>query len=556
MNGESGQKSAGPGQPRAHQGRQPPSGDFQLRDGKPPGTSDGIDSGAVRQASSRTEFPVEPADDNTTPNEIQGIQSRLVSRLLRWLLALMKYRRPLLAGLVAVALLGFAYGTFLWFGLVSTKQELAHTEKRLDEAVAMSQSAEERLGRADQALLDAIAGLEESQRIGLARLNELIDQEVNRLSEAAEQQKAALTQEISLADQRLSVEAHNRLVEIREEFSKNLANEYEEIRNREQRLVARLSSQIAAVKYEAQAFRRIFQEARQAIVFIRTEYQVYFNNIGRTETFTSFGTGFFIAENGLGMTAQHVLAPWQYDKQLLMFMEMGIATVLENSPRASFWLFDSVVFEEDGQPPKYLSETAYHTGPGANRAKVLYSAEYEEVIEHLNSPFGVIPVRVPKLGGGDVAVFQLLDFNRGFRFLTLADSAEPQALDEVMVIGYPLSRLQNGVAAPQPSRGRVRRESREVLELDSPIHPGNSGGPVLNLEGEVIGLASAILGSPVYGVAVKATDLRKSLHKVRNTIKTLQQRLTEAGCDPGAVDGILGRRTWLAERCLAEKSAR
>ncbi len=157
---------------------------------------------------------------------------------------------------------------------------------------------------------------------------------------------------------------------------------------------------------------------------------------------------------------------------------------------------------------------------------------------------------MPKFGKSDLVVFQVLDFSRRFPHVQLpGKGAGVTALDEIMVIGYPLSRLRNGVAAPQPSRGRVRRVGHDILELDSPLHPGNSGGPILDRHGRAIGLASAILDSPVYGIAVKGEDLRAAWSSIRVSIREEQVRLKALGCNPGPLDGIPGRRTWEARRC-------
>jgi len=72
-----------------------------------------------------------------------------------------------------------------------------------------------------------------------------------------------------------------------------------------------------------------------------------------------------------------------------------------------------------------------------------------------------------------------------------AQAAEP--LDEALAVGYPFSRLEDGVSAPQGVTGFVRRVTENVLELDTALNPGLSGGPILNLDGDVIGMAIGVL---------------------------------------------------------------
>jgi serine protease Do len=42
--------------------------------------------------------------------------------------------------------------------------------------------------------------------------------------------------------------------------------------------------------------------------------------------------------------------------------------------------------------------------------------------------------------------------------------------------------------------GENQRVYSDFLQIDAPINPGNSGGPVVNIQGEMIGVATAIIG--------------------------------------------------------------
>jgi S1-C subfamily serine protease len=121
----------------------------------------------------------------------------------------------------------------------------------------------------------------------------------------------------------------------------------------------------------------------------------------------------------------------------------------------------------------------------------------------------------------------------------------------VMVVGYPLSRLQDGRAVPQAAAGRVRRAGGEMLELDAALHPGNSGGPVLGLDGRVVGMASAILDSPVYGLALPEPELEAARQAAQQSTLAQQRHLRALGCYAGPMDGVPGSATLAALPCSA-----
>jgi serine protease Do len=82
-------------------------------------------------------------------------------------------------------------------------------------------------------------------------------------------------------------------------------------------------------------------------------------------------------------------------------------------------------------------------------------------------------------------------------FVTFADSDQVQVGQWVVAIGQPRNLAQSvtqGIISAKHRRGITDPGSyQDFLQTDAAINPGNSGGPLLNLQGQVVGVNSAIL---------------------------------------------------------------
>ena len=104
--------------------------------------------------------------------------------------------------------------------------------------------------------------------------------------------------------------------------------------------------------------------------------------------------------------------------------------------------------------------------------------------------------------------------------LRLGDSGKLDVGDYVVAIGNPFNLGQtvtNGIISAT-DRPLGRGDSRRFLQTDAPINPGNSGGPLIDLNGDVVGINSALFspsqseaaaGNVGIGFAIPSNDVKR-----------------------------------------------
>ena len=114
--------------------------------------------------------------------------------------------------------------------------------------------------------------------------------------------------------------------------------------------------------------------------------------------------------------------------------------------------------------------------------------------------------------------------------LVLADSDEVKPGQLAVAIGSPFRNFNSITVGVVSGTGRgpvseLRRPIPDMIQTDAPLNPGNSGGPLLNSAGQVIGVNSAVRTPSFSGL----DDFRIGFAVPSNTVKTLMPYLLIAG---------------------------
>lgn len=114
----------------------------------------------------------------------------------------------------------------------------------------------------------------------------------------------------------------------------------------------------------------------------------------------------------------------------------------------------------------------------------------------------------------DVAVLKVE--GRDLTAVDLGSSGDLMIGETVIALGNPLGLSNTVTTGVLSARGRTvpaetgERLFTDFLQTDASINPGNSGGPLVNLDGEVIGINTAIVaGAEGIGFAIPADRVRR-----------------------------------------------
>jgi serine protease Do len=112
----------------------------------------------------------------------------------------------------------------------------------------------------------------------------------------------------------------------------------------------------------------------------------------------------------------------------------------------------------------------------------------------------------------DLAVLKI-DAREALPVAPMGNSTDLRVGDWVVAIGNPFGLSHTVTAGIVSAKGRVIGAGPydDFIQIDAPINPGNSGGPLFNMQGEMVGINTAIISSGQgIGFAIPI-DLAKSL---------------------------------------------
>jgi S1-C subfamily serine protease len=243
-----------------------------------------------------------------------------------------------------------------------------------------------------------------------------------------------------------------------------------------------------------------------SIAFLLVEYWLEIDNEKMYRNMAE-GTAFLVDSEGYMLTSRHVVCPWLEDTNLLAtvyhFIEM------EKTPELKYRIFlwfegarafnrVSRLIESPDLTDVYFIENAYST-------------ESEPRLSIAGVPKPPVHTRqvITAPLKDDFAVIKIDSVPKGLQPLPLdlkLDSKNVPKLSRLITIGFPLgSRTQADTVNASVTGGNVRRSFENVIQVDASLYGGNSGGPIIDARGKVIGIAAGVAMDIAQGLMPTAT---------------------------------------------------
>ncbi|HEY8486717.1 MAG TPA: trypsin-like peptidase domain-containing protein [Limnochordales bacterium] len=202
----------------------------------------------------------------------------------------------------------------------------------------------------------------------------------------------------------------------------------------------------------------IAERISPAVVFVRVEFprsqrvprdpffEFWFGPLPSPGQPPSAGTGFIISEDGYVLTNQHVVGQPNQGQRIMVKLSV---------PNFS------------GEVPAQLVGSSF---------------SLDLAVLKIEKPRGVDRLPVAPLGDSDRT--------RPGEWVIAIGNPYGEQLEHTVTVGV-VSAKGRRIRAFDQESGRVR-EYENLLQTDAAINPGNSGGPLVNINGEVIGINTAV----------------------------------------------------------------
>ncbi len=130
----------------------------------------------------------------------------------------------------------------------------------------------------------------------------------------------------------------------------------------------------------------------------------------------------------------------------------------------------------------------------------------------------------------DIAFLKINNPPENLQPAILGNSSKVQVGDNVVAIGNALGQFQNSVTSgiisghgrtiqAGDSSSTTNEDLQDLFQTDAAINPGNSGGPLININGEVIGINTALAsnGAQNIGFSIPINDVEGLIKSVLST---------------------------------------
>jgi serine protease Do len=127
----------------------------------------------------------------------------------------------------------------------------------------------------------------------------------------------------------------------------------------------------------------------------------------------------------------------------------------------------------------------------------------------------------------DIAVLKLDGDTSGLPTVTLGDSSTVEIGDWAIAIGNPVGMSYTVTMGIISAVNRDLQKPdgsgyyNNLIQTDAAINPGNSGGPLVNAQGQVIGINTLIARQSSSGVAVEGINFAISINQIKDVLEQL-----------------------------------